>query len=201
MWPAKISVEPSFVLEKLNRRHAVELFDLVDENRRYLGRWLPWAGQTTVTFDTESFIREAEMGARKNTEVHYAIRYKDEIVGVVGLAKIDATTKIGVMGFWLSERWQGFGLMTKACRRLIREAFLRHHLHKIEIKCGVENAKSRGVAERLSFHLDRVAKAAEIIGDVLIDHVVYSLSADDAIKGSAPPDGSGPWPARWEPPA
>jgi hypothetical protein len=43
----------------------------------------------------------------------------------IGLAQIDSTKKTGTIGFWLGEKSQGSGLMTRACRALVKESVLR----------------------------------------------------------------------------
>jgi ribosomal-protein-serine acetyltransferase len=178
LWPLTITADASLVLELINRRHAPEIFRLVDKNRDYLGRWLPWVAENTDHSHTASFVRRAEEGARKNTEVHYVIRYNQQLVGILGFAKIDRTSQVGMLGFWLGQEWQGLGFMTRACKELIREAFVGQHLLFVEIRCGIENKRSRAIPERLRFQLVGVSKDAEIVQSKSIDHAVYSVSRD-----------------------
>jgi ribosomal-protein-serine acetyltransferase len=175
-------VGESLVLERVNTSLSVDLFTLVQESQDYLGCWLPWVDQTKQLSDTESFINEAEESAQRNTGVHYAIRYRNQLVGVVGLAEIDAIKKNGAMGFWLGEKWQGSGLMTRACRALLREALLKQNLETIEVRCGRDNAKSRAIPERLGFSVSRNVKDAEVVRNVSIEHIVYSYSKSDLLE-------------------
>lgn len=46
---------------------------------------------------------------------------------------------------------QGKGIVTAACRTMVRHAFEEHQLHKVVISCAIDNPRSRAVAERLGF--------------------------------------------------
>lgn len=171
MWPAKLAARSDLTLRLLNHRHSAELFALVDAERGRLGKWLPWVDDTGGKEDISAFISKATLGVSHNTEVHYVICRTCSVIGVVGFAEINSEG-VSVLGYWLSERHEGGGLMLDSCRCLIEEA-RRQGLTTIEIRCGAENIKSRAVAERLGFHVSRFIPNAECLRGASIDHVVY----------------------------
>ena len=71
------------------------------------------------------------------------------MVGVIGYNQIDrALAKVSI-GYWLAERWQGNGIITRACQALIHHAFEEMGMEKVEISAATDNEPSRAVCERL----------------------------------------------------
>jgi ribosomal-protein-serine acetyltransferase len=52
-------------------------------------------------------------------------------------------------------------------------------MNRVEVRAGVENLRSRRVAERLGFSLEGVMRQAERLGDRFIDHAVYAILASE----------------------
>ena len=50
-------------------------------------------------------------------------RVSGEVVGVIGYNQIDQDLGKVTIGYWLAERWQGHGIITRACQALIHHAF------------------------------------------------------------------------------
>ena len=72
--------------------------------------------------------------------------------------------------------FEGQGLITKACRRLIDYGFDERELHRIEIQAAADNRRSRAVAERLGFTLRSVMRDGHRQPDgTYVDQVVYGL--------------------------
>jgi len=62
---------------------------------------------------------------------------------------------------------------------LVDHAFGAWRLHRVEIRAGVENARSRAIPERLGFRREGVLREAERVGDRYVDQVVYAVLAGD----------------------
>ena len=87
------------------------------------------------------------------------------------------------LGYWLGEEFQGRGLVTAACRRLVAHSFDVLRLHRVEIRCAVENHRSRAIPERLGFRLEGRFREAEWLYDHWVDHAVYALLTTDRGEG------------------
>jgi ribosomal-protein-serine acetyltransferase len=155
---------------------AEELFALIDANREYLARWMPFVGQTRSAADSLAFIRAAVRQHEENRGLQMAITCNERIIGVAGFHRIDWTTRATSIGYWLAEAHQGSGTMTLAVRALVDYAVNVLGLCRIEIRAGVENRRSRGIPERLGFRQEGVVRSAERIGSRVIDHVIYAIS-------------------------
>jgi ribosomal-protein-serine acetyltransferase len=53
------------------------------------------------------------------------------VVGVIGYNQIDQDLGKVTIGYWLAERWQGHGIITRACQALIHHAFEEMGMEKV----------------------------------------------------------------------
>lgn len=172
-------IEASFSLRELETDDAEELHDLISTNRRYLSDWMPWAPKQTYQ-DTVGFIDQARRQSADDAGAHFAILDGSTIVGVVGFHPIDRDNRSVNVGYWLDERRQGSGIATRAVGAACRHAFSTWGLNRVEIRVAVENTPSQKLAERLAFTREGILRQAQIVNDVALDLVVYSLLAGES---------------------
>lgn len=168
-------IDDEIKLRMLEARHADSLFVLVDSNRQHLRRWLPWLDANIAASNTLDFIRATRRQLADDAGFVAGIWYRDELAGVIGHNRVDWDNRMSWLGYWLAEGFQGKGIMTRSCRALINHAFAELDLNRIDIRCAVENSRSRAIPERLGFHQEGVIRQAEWIYDGFVDHVVYGL--------------------------
>ncbi|HEX2702133.1 MAG TPA: GNAT family protein [Solirubrobacteraceae bacterium] len=169
----------------LENADADELYRLIDANRAYLARWMPFVGQTRSAADSVAFIGTARRQLAENRGMQMAILDGEQIIGVAGFHRIDWTRRSTSIGYWLAEDHQGAGTMTLAASALVDHAFGVLRLARVEIRAGVENRRSRAIPERLSFREEGIVRAAERIGPRIIDHVVYVMTDGEWDRVSA----------------
>ena len=148
-------------LDLLEEQHAEELFAVVDRNRSYLRRWLPWLDQSTSPEQARIFIRANLQLLAARNGFACALRHHGAIAGVLGLHAIDWPNRKTSLGYWLDEAQQGKGLVTGACSALLDHVFGELGLNNVEIGCAVGNEKSCAIPERLGFR-----RGAEDIGEI-----------------------------------
>jgi ribosomal-protein-serine acetyltransferase len=165
-------------LRLLEEADAEELYALVDSNRAYLARWLPWANETRRP-DVLDFIRTTRRQLADNNGLQMAIVGDGEIIGVAGFHAIDWQNHSTSIGYWLAEARQGRGTMTEAVRALTDHAFAAWKLNRVEIRVAVENIRSRAIPTRLGFTEEGLLRQAERLGERFEDLVVYSMLAKD----------------------
>ncbi len=166
-------------LRLLEERHAEELFSLTDHNREYLREWLPWLDDTRSVEDTKNFIRKSLEQFANSSGFQAGIWFKGDLAGVVGYHRIDWPNRMTSIGYWLGASYQGQGLMTAACRALVKYAVDDLKLNRVEIRCAASNTKSRAIPERLDFNQEGVLRQAEWLYDHFVDHVVYAMLASE----------------------
>jgi ribosomal-protein-serine acetyltransferase len=159
-------------------RDTDELYALIDANREYLARWMPWAAEQTRPATLE-FIRACRRQVGENNGLQTAILIDGAIAGMIGVHGIDWQHRSTSIGFWLAEEAQGRGAVTAAFRAYIDHAFEVWGLERMEQQAGVDNRRSRAVAERLGFTHEGVLRHAFRVGDRWVDHAVYAMLAED----------------------
>ena len=174
-----IDAGDGILLHPVSVEDAVELYQLFDNNRAHLRPWLPWAGLTYNFGDMQRHLEERELEniARQALTLH--IRADGLLCGAVGFHRIDPRHHNTSIGYWLSADFAGRGIMTRACRALITEAFRGYGLHRIEIRCGTGNEKSAAIPRRLGFVEEGILREAEWVHDHWVDLRVFSMLQQD----------------------
>lgn len=174
----RIEITGDSYLRLLDEADAQELHGLIETNRAYLARWLPWARNQDFD-DTLDFIRRTRSQLSDNDGFQLAVIVAEGIVGVIGYHGVDWVNRSTRVGYWLDEGHQGKGTMTAAVRLLVEHALAVWDLNRVEIRAAVENCRSRAIPERLGFRREGTLRQAELIDGRYLDSVVYSmLSAD-----------------------
>jgi ribosomal-protein-serine acetyltransferase len=170
-----MSVDERCQLRLIEESDAEELAALVDANRTYLSRWMPWAEANTIE-DTREHIRRAREQVERDDGFQAVIVCDGRIVGAAGFHGIDRPNRSTSLGYWLSEDAQGHGIMTRTVSAMVDHAFSQWGLNRVEIRCAPENPRSRAIPERLGFREEGTLRQAERIGD---HYLVYSMLADE----------------------
>ncbi|MBK1877078.1 GNAT family N-acetyltransferase [Pelagicoccus mobilis] len=154
---------------------AEELYELTDTNRTFLKKWLPWLDSIKEPNDTKKFIAGELQRFAEGKGLFGVIFYEGRIAGVVGFNLIESDNQSGHIGYWLGEAYNGKGLMTDSVKDLIELGKEHYSLRRFEIRCAVENSKSRAIPERLGFVNEGTLRSVEKVYDKWYDHVVYGL--------------------------
>jgi ribosomal-protein-serine acetyltransferase len=158
---------------------AEELTALVDANRAYLVRWMPWARESNLE-QYRAYLERVVAQAERDDGFQAAIVSPDGAIrGTVGFHGIDWANRATSIGYWLAESEQGRGTMTEAVRVLVDHAFRRWELNRVEIRVAVGNERSARIPERLGFTQEGVLRRAERHADGFKDNVVYSVLASE----------------------
>jgi ribosomal-protein-serine acetyltransferase len=165
-------------LRLLEAGDAPELHAVIDANRAYLSRWLPWAGGQTLG-ETEEFIASTREQLAANNGFQAAVVPAGRIVGIVGFHSVSWENRATSLGYWLEESAQGGGTMTRAVRFLVDHAFGPWQLHRVEVHAAPSNLRSRAIPERLGFRREAVLRETERIGGRYLDGVVYGILEDE----------------------
>ena len=154
-------------------QYAEALFKLTDENRTMLRAWLPWLDAVREPADTRAFIVDQLSRFVESKALHITIFYEESMAGVYGFNNIDSQNGAGHIGYWLGSDFQGKGIMTACVKDLMHLGIDFFGLQRFEIRCAVENKKSRAIPERLGFANEGTIRRVEKVYDKYYDHVVY----------------------------
>lgn len=174
-------VDDKVSLRLFNKDDAEEFFDLTIKSKPYLKEWLGWLDYTKSVEDTAQNIQSRcnELVNNGGYPQSFAIIYNGKIAGTIGFNEIHKANKIGTVGYWLGENFQGKGIMSKVFKALIDYGFNDLKLNRIEVRVAEENKKSRALPERFGFKEEGKIRQAEWLYDHYVDHVIYGLLVNE----------------------
>jgi len=153
-----------------------EMWPLVRAERNRLGVWMPWVEGTRTIQDQRTWLERvvADEHGLEGCGVFVDGRY----VGGVGLMPGPYGIAAEI-GYWIGSAHEGRGLVTRAVRALIDIGFGEMGLHRIMIRAGVDNPRSRAIPERLGFTREGVVRGDGRGSGGFYDLVVYGLLEDE----------------------
>ena len=169
-----IFIDADIKIRPIRSTDAQPFFQLIDSNRTYLKKWLTWLDNMPSITAAERYIESRIRLANEKMGFCFLIFSKETIAGVIHLVDIDHTNRKAMIGYWVGESFCGKGLATKATEVLLSFALKELNLHRIEIRCAVENKPSEAIAKKLSFHHEGVLRESEWLHDRFVDQNLYS---------------------------
>ena len=139
------------------------IFETIDTQREYLGKWLPFVEFTKKPDDSKKFVEMTINLPEDRFEYVFIIRRENQFVGLIGFKCTDKQNKKTEIGYWLSEIFQGKGIATKSVKRLCDFAFNELGINRVQIKCAVGNEKSKSIPKRLGFSFEGIERDGELL--------------------------------------
>jgi ribosomal-protein-serine acetyltransferase len=164
-------------LRLIEPRDAEALNALIEQNRAHIREWAAWLKDDRTIENTHAFIKRNLTQLAENRGFAVAIWHGGEMAGQIEYNYLDWVHRKTEIGYWLGARFQGRGLMTKACRALVAHAFGELKLNRVEMQCAVQNHRSRRIPERLGFRQEGTLLQAEWVHDHFNDLAVYAMLA------------------------
>ncbi len=104
----------------------------------------------------------------------------DELLGAVGLHRLDPESGRCSAGYWVAARARGRGVARRALALLCRYAFDELEVKRIELWIEPTNSASLRVAEAVGFACEGLLRSFMAIGGRRRDMLMYSLLPEDA---------------------
>ena len=174
-----IPVRKGLELRRRVEADAEAVFQIIDKNRKHLKQWLPWLDDSKTVEDLRQYIQNDITEFKKKEGCDFGIWYEGQWIGGIGFSSFGTKNRKTSIGYWLSEDFQGKGIMTDSVRALVNYGFEQLNLNRIVIRCAVENTKSRAIPIRLGFKEEGVLRQSEWLYDHFVDLVVYGLLKDE----------------------
>lgn len=167
------------------RRYVIEdleaLWASVDAERERLGVWMPWVEPTRTIDDQRVWLERviADPVGLDGT----GLFVEGEHVGGVGMT-VGAFSIAAEIGYWIRAPYEGRGLITRGARAMTEMALGEFAVHRVVIRAGVKNMRSRAVPERLGFTFEGVARGEGKGSGGFYDLAVYAVLKDEWSRGS-----------------
>lgn len=175
-----LKIDSNIELRELELSDSFDIFNTINNQRKYLGEWLPFVEKTKKISDTKAFVKSVTNTLNENKEYTFTIRKQNEFIGLIGLKSIDSLNKKTEIGYWLSKTHQKQGIVTKSVKKLCDFAFNNLELNRISIKCAANNQSSKNIPKRLGFIFEGIERDAELVSEnIFRDLEVYSKLKKD----------------------
>lgn len=128
----------------------------------------------------EGFVRDSAQAWAAGATANFVIvdAATDELLGGIGVIRLDGADRVAEVGYWLRGAARGRGVMTRSVR-LVAEWVLRDlDVQRLELQADVRNVLSHGVAERAGFRREGEVPAPERCVERSETMVMFSLTPD-----------------------
>ena len=87
-----------------------ELYQLIVDNRNNLEKWIEWIRDIHNEDEMHTYIQKIIHTERKEVTITFVILLNEKVIGMADISDISPDGKIGEVGLWLSEEYQGKGI-------------------------------------------------------------------------------------------
>jgi RimJ/RimL family protein N-acetyltransferase len=136
------------------------------------------------------FVHKCISESRKRPRIDYELGIElqegHQLVGVIGLTRVNRWNGRATLGYWLAKKYWRQGVMCEAIQMVLDFAFNKLELQRIDIESAVENIPSNRLIKKLGSHREGTAnryfrsKATGKYHDVHL----YSLLRENWVKST-----------------
>lgn len=133
-------------------------FEAIATSYDHLHPWMDWLTEP-ITLEQQRVFGEAAARGWPTTGggFNYGIFDTDgTLLGSIGMSDCLGPPAVEI-GYWCHVHHTGRGVITRSAAALTRIALALPGIDRVEIHCDAANLRSAAVAQRLGYHLDRIA--------------------------------------------
>jgi ribosomal-protein-alanine N-acetyltransferase len=124
--------------------------------------------------DEKDFLRQNRQKRKNKTEFNYAIVYKKNLVGAIGI-RIDLFRPyIGELGYFVDEKYWGKGIAPEAVKLAEKIGFGKLGLKRIEIMMIKKNKASENVAAKCGYKKEGIVRKKLLLNNQYYDSYLYA---------------------------
>ena len=171
-------------IRPIRLRDARALERELTENRSWLRKWEATNPRGPMSFDVRSSIRSLQQNARAGLGCSFVIEHRGALAGQLNVSSITyGSVSSATIGYWVSERFAGFGATPTAVALATDHCFSTVGLHRMEICIRPENEPSLRVVEKLGFRYEGLRRRYIHINGDWRDHFCFALTSDELPTG------------------
>ncbi|MEW6508309.1 MAG: GNAT family protein [Bacteroidota bacterium] len=124
-----------------------DIFEYASVN--IVSEFLPWKAHRSLD-DTRAFLKMSAEMFEKQSNIDFAIVLKEEnkVIGGISIRKWNDSNRCADLGYVLSSKYWGRGIMTEAIKRIIKFGFEELNANRIEAHCDENNHGSYRAMEK-----------------------------------------------------
>jgi ribosomal-protein-serine acetyltransferase len=181
------AVDHEITLELHTPHQAAELYQLVEQNRDFIGKFLGWVGRVHHQSDMLRMMQRDLQDMPEERRWSWLIRVQGQPAGRIGLWVTYPHIRECELNYWLAQPFTGRGILTRAARAVIDYAFSELKMNHVLIGFHRENLASAGVARRLSFQHEFTLRENDRTPQGQRDDVIlYGMLAEEWRSQSTP---------------
>jgi ribosomal-protein-serine acetyltransferase len=161
-------------MRHLEENDAADLLAAVDSERQRLEYWLRWPSRVRDLESARAHLAAVRRGEGGRPAM-FGVFIGEQLVGGCNLLRWRPDHARVELGVWVVSEVEGRGLMRSACAAAIRYARRELRVERVEWRSDVANQRSRGLAARLGFVEEAIARSFDVIAGRRFDVVRCSL--------------------------
>ncbi len=160
---------------------AEQIFNLIDRNRERFRKGLTWLDNHRDVSDTLRFIEKcaADCRNRRNTFDLGIWIEGTGFVGSIGFHTWDQKKQSASIGYWISDEFEGRGIIRRSAATLITYGFGAMNLNRVWIQCTLENTRSMKIPEALNMRNTGRKRGGVWMYNRMIEALIFSIQRKD----------------------
>lgn len=175
----EVIIDDDIKLKATSPESAAEEYALLIDSRDTILPWLKWLHSYDGLSPKEGVKARTEYQAKKlkqfeaGTNYAYDIYYKGKLAGSIEIKNFSRDGSFCDMGYWLSKKFAGKGIMTRSVDAITKLALEKLNVRHIIMNIAKENSASKAVAERCGYKLEKITHNYFSLDDGRHDCCVY----------------------------
>jgi ribosomal-protein-alanine N-acetyltransferase len=144
--------------------------------------FLPWETHKTLD-DTRAFLKMSREMFNKYGNIDFAILLKQEkkVIGGISIRKWNDINRCADIGYVLSSKYWGRGIITEAIKRIIKFGFEDLNVNRIEAHCDENNTGSYRAMEKAGMKYEGTLREKTFMKGKFINMKFYSILKSEYI--------------------
>lgn len=165
------------VLELPSPKRRDEFLDAVARSRKLHA---PWVSPPSTIEKFDAYLRRLESPAQVS---FWVVTEENQLAGVININEIVRGVFLsGYLGYYAFAPHDGRGYMTLGLRTVLKEAFGKLGLHRLEANIQPGNTRSLRLVERLGFRREGFSPKYLKIGGHWRDHERWAIVKEDWLR-------------------
>jgi [ribosomal protein S5]-alanine N-acetyltransferase len=148
-----------------------------------VSKYVTWNTHSSIS-DTKAFLQTVLEQYESEQAVFWGIEHKEsaKLIGTIDFVSWNTKHRVGELGYVLSEKYWGQGIMTEAAKEVIKFGFNQMYLVRIQARCLTENIGSERVMKKTGMTLEGIHRKSVFIKGKHRDIKMYSILEEEFIS-------------------
>lgn len=162
-----------FILRPISIKDLKEFFEIQQEREIQKG----FMSAPKTLNEARNKLKNKVIAKRKNTGETFAIEVNGKFAGFIELHDLNEPyfKHKGVIGYCIAKEFRGKGITTKAVKIIIKYAFKKYKLKRLEAVCRDFNKASARLLEKSGFKLEGIMKKNKYKNGKYLNDMIWAI--------------------------